>query len=169
MFRAMANESLPLRPPGAAAEAQFLRLCVQCGQCAHVCPHGSVSMTAGTGRARNTPVIVPRKTPCYLCMKCSPQCPSGALDNTVLKSDQVRMGRAAILQNRCHNHTTGVMCWTCYDRCPLRGKAMVLRDGLIPEITDECVGCGVCEYVCPMQAILTVPATVRTKWGKSAK
>lgn len=66
------------------------------------------------------------------------------------------MGRAVILEDRCHNYTGGIMCWTCYDRCPLRGAAVILKDGIIPAITDECVGCGVCEYVCPVQAVVTV-------------
>lgn len=67
------------------------------------------------------------------------------------------MGRAEILESRCHNYIGGVMCSTCYDRCPLRGTAVVLKDGLIPEITAACVGCGVCEYVCPVQAVRTLP------------
>lgn len=66
------------------------------------------------------------------------------------------MGRAVILEDRCHNYTGGIMCWTCYDRCPLRGTAVMLKDGIIPAITDVCVGCGVCEYVCPVQAVVTV-------------
>lgn len=166
----MANDqSLPLRPPGALDESQFLRLCVQCGQCAHICPYGAVTMAAGTGNSRNTPMVIPRSKPCYLCMKCPPQCPTGALDNWLRQPEQTRMGKAVILRNRCHNYTGGVMCWTCYDRCPLRGKAVVLKDGVIPEITDDCVGCGVCEYVCPVQAVMTVSTGERAKWSKSAK
>lgn len=89
-------------------------------------------------------------------MKCPPQCPTGALDAAVTQPAQVRMGRAVILEDRCHNYTGGIMCWTCYDRCPLRGTAVMLKDGIIPAITDACVGCGVCEYVCPVQAVVTV-------------
>jgi Pyruvate/2-oxoacid:ferredoxin oxidoreductase delta subunit len=73
------------------------------------------------------------------------------------------MGQAYILKNRCHNFATGVMCMTCYDRCPLRGSAVVLSGGLVPAMTTACVGCGICEYVCPVQAVEIVPASSRLK------
>ena len=146
-----------LRPPGAAAEADFLSRCVQCGQCAHVCPWRAVRMEGGMGVRRNTPVIRPHEAPCWLCMKCPPVCPSGALENSLIDMEKANMGRAVMLKARCHNFTGGVMCWTCYDRCPLRGKAIILQDGVLPTLTEQCVGCGVCEYVCPVKALVTIP------------
>lgn len=113
-------------------------------------------MEGGWAR-RGTPVIRPREIPCWLCMKCPPICPSGALDNKVTEMDRAGMGRAVILKDRCHNFTGDTLCWTCHDRCPLRGTAIVLENGLIPAITDACVGCGVCEYVCPVRAVITIP------------
>lgn len=92
-------------------------------------------------------------------MKCPPVCPTGALDPKLTDMARTRMGRAYILKNRCHNYTDGVMCMTCYDRCPLRGSAVILFDGLTPGITQACVGCGVCEYVCPVEAVAIVPAS----------
>ena len=146
-----------LRPPGAIDEANFIRRCVQCGQCAYVCSWQAVRMEGGLGARRNTPIIRPHEMPCWLCMKCPPICPSGALVNSVTAMEQAKMGRAVLLKDRCHNHAGGVMCWTCYDRCPLRGSAMILQDGVLPVITERCVGCGVCEYVCPVQAVVTIP------------
>ena len=55
------------------------------------------------------------------------------------------------------------MCMTCYDRCPLRGTAVVLSGGLVPTMTTACVGCGICEYVCPVQAVEIVPVSSRLK------
>ncbi|MFI3270658.1 MAG: 4Fe-4S dicluster domain-containing protein [Pseudomonadota bacterium] len=190
-----------LRPPCAAPEKEFLARCIHCGQCAQVCPHGSIVMRSGfehlVDYARHTPEIFPESKPCYLCMKCPPVCPSGALTTDIMdlaqraamaeimqdeegrassksnedkaKADRVlmakataaaniaamseaNMGQAYILQDRCHNHTGGIMCWTCYDRCPLRGKAIVLAGGFTPAVTEACVGCGICEYVCPVMA-----------------
>lgn len=149
-----------LRPPGALAEKDFLARCVHCGQCAQVCPYGSVRIRTGWGWARHTPEIVPQRVPCYLCMKCPPVCPSGALQSHVVEIHNAGMGHAVILRDKCHNFTSGVMCWTCYDRCPLRGTAIVLHDGFIPTVTTDCVGCGICEYVCPVgpdKAIVTLP------------
>ncbi len=147
----------PLRPPGAVAEKEFLRRCVRCGKCVHACPWQAVHLAGGWGKTRNTPVIVPRHTPCWLCMKCPPACPTGALDASVTSMEKANMGRAVMMKEQCLNYKGGTMCWTCYDRCPLRGKAIILEDGVIPAITDACVGCGVCEYVCPEKAITTVP------------
>lgn len=147
-----------LRPPGARPEKEFLARCIHCGQCAEVCPHDSVRMRGGWGLARHTPEVLPRRTPCYLCMKCPPVCPSGALRPEVLEMRDAGMGHAVILRDVCHNFTGGIMCWTCYDRCPLRGSAIVLEGGLTPAVTEACVGCGICEYVCPIQAVVTLPA-----------
>jgi formate hydrogenlyase subunit 6/NADH:ubiquinone oxidoreductase subunit I len=154
----MSGGFFPLRPPGAGGEKGFLRRCVRCGQCAHICPWQCIRMEGGFGERHNTPVIRPREIPCRLCMKCPPLCPSGALDNSVRSMERAGMGRARILKNRCYNFTSDTMCWTCHDHCPLRGTAMVLENGIAPAVTEDCVGCGVCEYVCPIRAILTIPA-----------
>lgn len=149
----------PLRPPGALAEANFLRLCVHCGKCLEVCPHDSLFLDQGFGRGRHAPRLDPQQTPCYLCMKCPPACPTGALDPRIASMEQARMGRAYILMDRCHNYVDNTMCMTCYDRCPLRGRAIVLTNGLMPAITEDCAGCGVCAYVCPLDAVEIVPAS----------
>lgn len=146
----------PLRPPGAGKESRFLSLCVRCGKCLQICPHGSIKFTSGFAATRLTPVIVPDEKPCELCMKCSDVCPTGALEGG-LEKEKAAMGRAYILATECHNYTNGPMCWTCYDRCPLRGQAMQLADGITPAVGKACVGCGVCAYVCPKDAIVIVP------------
>lgn len=149
----------PLRPPGAAAEKDFTRLCVRCGQCVEVCPHQCLELMGGFGRERRTPRVTPRRAPCQLCMKCPPVCPSGALDPSITDMHRAGMGRAYILRDRCHNYTDGTICMTCYDRCPLRGTAVVLSGGITPAVTTACVGCGVCEYVCPVKAVEVLPAS----------
>lgn len=148
----------PLRPPGALPEAAFLRLCARCGKCVHACPYGTLRLAGGFGKNRQTPFFEPERAPCQLCMKCLAVCPSGALAPATRMED-ARMGRAYILKSACHNHTNGPMCWTCYDKCPLRGKAMILAGGITPAVEAACTGCGVCAYVCPQQAIAIVPAS----------
>lgn len=70
-------------------------------------------------------------------------------------------GRPIFLKTAAIIHKTGTMCMTCYDRCPLRGTAVVLSGGLVPAMTTACVGCGICDYVCPVQAVEIVPASSR--------
>ena len=70
------------------------------------------------------------------------------------------MGRTFLDRKKCvdYQEEKAVMCWTCYERYTLKGTAIVLGGGgYIPEVRDECVGCGVCEYVCPIHAISVVP------------
>lgn len=149
----------PLRPPGAVNEDAFLRLCIHCGKCVEICPHDSLELVRGFGRARRTPKVEPQKVPCYLCMECPPVCPTGALNAESVNMEDANMGRAHILVNLCHNYVDATMCMTCYDRCPLRGKAIVLVNGLVPAITEDCVGCGVCAYVCPQKAVEIIPSS----------
>lgn len=147
-----------LRPPGARNERDFLARCIHCGRCAEVCPYGSIRMAGGFGVMRNTPHIRPRAIPCWLCMKCPPVCPSGAL-RPVQAMQEADMGMAVLLKSKCHNWVGEVLCRTCYDKCPLRGTAIILEGGDIPAVADSCVGCGVCEHVCPVDAIIVRPGT----------
>lgn len=153
----------PLRPPGALAESRFRRACIRCGKCVEVCPHNAARLAGGFGPDRLLPIIEPAVAPCQLCMKCPPVCPTSALARECVRMEDVKMGRAYILTSRCLNYTGGAMCWTCYDRCPLRGKSIVLKDGFTPAITDACVGCGVCEHVCPSHAVTVIAEAANYK------
>lgn len=152
--------TLPIRPPGALAEDKFRQLCIRCGKCIEICPHNSIRLSGGWGRSRLLPVVEPAHGPCQLCMKCPAVCPVGALDNKCVRMEDAHMGRAEIIISRCLNYTGATMCWTCFDRCPLRGKAMILKDGLIPAVTEACVGCGVCEHVCPHNAVQVIASSM---------
>lgn len=145
----------PLRPPGALEESRFRRACVRCGKCVEICPHDSIRLGSGFFGDRLLPLVDPESAPCQLCMKCAEVCPTGALGRNA-DMTAVKMGSAYLIKSRCLNYTGGAMCWTCYDRCPLRGKAIVLKDGITPAVTDACVGCGTCAHVCPQKAIEVV-------------
>jgi ferredoxin-type protein NapG len=88
-------------------------------------------------------------------MRCPPVCPTGAL-TPITSREQAGMGLAVIDKKRCLTFEGSVFCKTCHEKCPLRGAAMIMDMGLYPTVTDKCVGCGVCENVCPVQAIVTL-------------
>jgi len=100
-----------------------------------------------------TPVIEARTVPCYLCMKCPPVCPTGALKNSVADKKTVRMGTAVIDPRRCLPYQ-GIICHACFEQCPLFREAITLKDDLYPVVHEEiCVGCGICENVCPAEEV----------------
>lgn len=148
------NLRLPLRPPGAVREAEFVKRCIKCNKCAQVCPYGSITMAhLEWGEKYGTPFIVPREVPCYVCMKCPLVCPTGALDNTVTEKEQVRMGIAVIDTGKCLPYR-GIICRACFERCPIYREAITMKDEFYPEVHPEkCIGCGICEQVCPTEEV----------------
>jgi len=184
-----------LRPPGALPEKDFLALCIKCGQCLQVCPYHSIKLADidkvhGVG----TPYIDANVRGCYACeaVPCVLACPSGALEHTCEKAEDIHMGIAVLefpdtciamsntpipegynkkmhqFINNVNNVTEyeekvlekfdefeGKECTLCADMCPIpnpMSAISMVRDangGRRPEIYDGCIGCGVCQEVCP--------------------
>ena len=151
--------ALFLRPPGVRSEKDLKARCIACGLCAAICNYACIVLTPdGLFSDVGTPKIFQRKLPCFLCMKCGEVCPSEALRKVSM--EEAGMGAARLDKAKCvdYQKNAGIMCWTCYERCPLKGKAIILKNGYLPEVTDQCAGCGVCEYVCPASVIAVTPA-----------
>ena len=146
----LASAHPPLRPPGAVLpEGEFEKKCIRCRRCEEVCPYDSIKMAHGEwGLKMGTPIIIAREVPCYLCMKCPEVCPSGALEPATRK-EETKMGKAVINQETCLPYS-GIICRACYERCPIYREAITLKDEIYPIVhEDKCVGCGICEIVCP--------------------
>jgi polyferredoxin len=153
-----------IRPPGAREEGEFLARCVRCGECIRVCLTqglAPVHFEAGlTGLW--TPRLVPRVGYCeYLCTLCTQVCPSDALEP--LSEEQKKkevIGLALIDRTACLPWAKEEDCNVCEEMCPTAPKAIELwgRGRLKPHVLPElCVGCGICEYACPVEG----PAAIR--------
>lgn len=157
-----------LRPPGALDELAFLTECTRCDRCIEACPHEALVRTSAVGGlGMGTPQVVPRNLPCFLCeeLPCVKACPAGALrwprreEGGLDGPRAVRMGLAVVDERRCltwpRAEYPAMGCRTCVDRCPFPGEALALSQeepGRIPHpVVDAsaCVGCGLCEFVCP--------------------
>lgn len=153
-----------LRPPGAVREDMFMELCIRCARCIEVCPYDSIHRADLYEKLQiGTPYIFAEHRACYLCMKCPPVCPTGALNPKLEEPEKVRMGIAVINQDTCLNFlyyeeemkgvSTGYaqLCNTCYNVCPFTDDAILLDKFILPVITEKCTGCGICVEKCPTQ------------------
>jgi polyferredoxin/NAD-dependent dihydropyrimidine dehydrogenase PreA subunit len=147
-----------IRPPGAQEESEFLARCVRCGECIRVCLTqglAPVHFEAGlTGLW--TPRLIPRKGYCeYLCTLCTQVCPTDAIRPLTESEKKIEfIGLAVVDRTRCLPWVGDEDCNVCEEMCPTSPKAIELRGRgrLKPHvIADECVGCGICEYACPVE------------------
>lgn len=149
-----------LRPPGALPEDRFGATCTRCTACQEACPYQSIRRLGPEwGADSGTPAIIPAESPCYLCadMPCITSCEPGAL-LWVTPSDAT-MGKAVLDRSACYV-SQNQPCDYCVARCPLSESAIGLGADGVPVISDpNCTGCGVCDYLCPADAISIVPNT----------
>ncbi len=165
--RAKARHPLLVRPPGVSDDDAFLARCLRCSQCLKVCPTSGLQpalMEAGL-EGIWTPRLVPRLGYCdYGCNACGQVCPSTAIPALDLESKrQAVIGVAVIDRDRCLPWAHGVPCIVCEEMCPLPDKAVRLEELMVPDDEgrpalvqrpyvrqDQCIGCGICEFRCPV-------------------
>lgn len=183
-----------LRPPGSLDEPEFLGRCIRCGECMKVCPNNSLHPTLDQAGLEGlwTPTLVPRIGYCEpSCVLCSDVCPAGAIWQITSKekgwvagagasgaADQrIRIGTAFYDRGRCLPWAEAVECIVCEEWCPVSPKAIYVEEADVIDSAGDvkrlkqprvdpsrCVGCGACEYACPLQER---PAVYVTSIGES--
>jgi polyferredoxin len=155
-----------IRPPGSIL-VDFSALCARCGACVRVCPTQGLQPSLFEGGVQNllTPQLVPRLGYCnFGCNACSQVCPTGAIPELELVVKQhTPIGLARVDRDRCLPWTYNTPCIVCEESCPIEDKAIKLDEVEAlndqgetvvlqrPQVVRElCIGCGICEYQCPM-------------------
>jgi len=155
-----------VRPPG-ARENDFLNKCIRCAECVKVCPTGVLqpSLFEAGWEGFWSPILRTRLGYCdYSCNACGQICPTGAIPPLTLEQKrQTVIGTAYIDQNRCIPWASYRPCVVCEEMCPVPDKAIRLDavEVVSPEgkrvrvqrprvVPDLCIGCGICEYKCPL-------------------
>ncbi len=115
-----------------------------------------------------TPNLIMSQGYCeYTCILCSTVCPTGAIRDLSGKEKietPVRIGSAYIDRGRCLPWSGNGHCIVCEEHCPTSPKAVRLIQGTslspagknvnvkMPYVDlKSCVGCGICEYKCPVK------------------
>lgn len=181
-----------LRPPGSLAEPDFLSRCIRCGECMKVCPNNALHPTLGEAGIEGlwTPTLVPRIGYCEpSCTLCSEVCPTGAIWQTTpgekgwvvgvgqSNNKPVRLGTAFYDVGHCLPWAMATDCIVCEEWCPVSPKAIFTVEAQVVDSAGKvktlkqphvdpsrCVGCGACEYACPIQ---DHPAVYVTSIGES--
>jgi MauM/NapG family ferredoxin protein len=155
-----------VRPPG-ARENDLLSKCIRCGECMRACPTSGLQpalFEAGLAGVWS-PVLLPRSGYCdYSCNACGQVCPVQAIPPLTLDEKRTRViGAAYINTQRCIAWADHRDCIVCEEMCPLPDKAIKLEEAQVqnadgetvtvklPHVNRErCIGCGICEYKCPL-------------------
>ena len=169
-------EPLLIRPPGSRPEQDFLSRCVRCGECMKVCLTGGLQPTGLEAGLEGiwTPVLVPRIGYCeYSCTLCGQVCPTSAIEElSVEDKRQVTIGTAFVDPSRCLPLAFGTDCIVCEEHCPTSPKAIQRVEVEVPTVDGGkrwvgrpmvdptlCIGCGICEKVCPVRDIPAIRVT----------
>lgn len=155
-----------IRPPGARL-VDFEGLCIRCNECVRVCPTQGLQASFFEGGWQNmlTPRLAPRIGPCnYSCNACGQVCPTGAIPRLSLEEKRhTPIGLARVDRTRCLPWAYNIDCLVCEEACPIASKAIKVEEVEVingrgeavtmkrPYVIKElCIGCGMCEYQCPM-------------------
>ena len=189
---AAAKDPRLIRPPGSLDEKSFLERCIRCGECMKVCPNNALQpalLEAGL-EGLWTPVLAPRIGYCEAsCVLCGQVCPTGAIweitqaekawlpASAGKDSKPLRLGKAFYDRGHCLPWAMATECIVCEEWCPTSPKAIYLRPAEVTDAAgnpkqvrqpyvdpDRCVGCGACEFACPIK---DHPAVYITSIGES--
>ncbi|MCE5253750.1 MAG: 4Fe-4S binding protein [Actinomycetia bacterium] len=178
-----------IRPPGARGELDFMAICARCAECMKVCPTNVIQPAVFDAGLEGffTPQMDYRRAYCdWNCNECGKVCPTQAIRELTLQEKRLKViGRAYIDHDTCIPWAEGRECLVCEEMCPTPQKAIVFTAGgsgqrnagshgagqssgqdgspKLPHVIPErCIGCGICQYVCPVanEAAIRVRSTV---------
>jgi ferredoxin len=153
----------PIAPPGAMSIGHLSAHCTSCHLCISKCPSRVLKpafMEYGLGGMMQPTVYYEKGFCNYNCTVCGDVCPNGAIHSLTTEQKQMtQIGRVVFDETLCIVITDGTSCGACSEHCPTQAVTMIPRgDGLTsPRVdTSICIGCGGCEYICPVRPLRAI-------------
>lgn len=152
-----------LEPAGAVSLKHFSNHCTACQLCVAECPNGVLRPSKELSTLMQPEMSFERGYCRPECVRCSEVCPTGAIKKIdVAEKSAIHIGMAVVVTKNCLPVAKGVKCGNCAEHCPAEAILMVpLHADDDPDLpmtlkrpvvnTERCIGCGACEYLCPVR------------------
>ena len=156
----------PVTPPGSVNVKRFNEHCTACHLCVSKCPSNVLKpalLEYGLAGILQPTMNFEHGFCNYHCTLCTEICPANALEKiTEEEKKTLQVGHVHYIKENCVVVTDGTDCGACSEHCPTQAVSMQpYKNGLrIPVIDqDLCVGCGACEYICPVRPYRAIYVT----------
>jgi len=161
--KAVPERDVPLTPPGSKSVKDFYRRCTACQLCVSECPNGVLRPSADLEHLMQPEMGFEKGFCRPECTRCSQLCPAGAIKPIGREEKTAyHVGTARVNLDACLS-LKGVHCGNCATKCPTGAITMVETErGLTPVVAEQiCIGCGACEYLCPVRPVSAITVNGR--------
>ena len=154
----------PIVPPGAQSLKNMQTRCTGCQLCVSECPNHVLRPSTDLLHIMQPVMDFDRGYCRPECTRCSDVCPAGAIKplDEVEKSS-IQIGHAVVSPDHCISALGEAECGNCARHCPAQAIEMIPSDPdddlspSVPAVNEEaCIGCGACEYLCPVRPISAI-------------
>ena len=156
----------PVTPPGSQSVRHFYQHCTGCQLCVTDCPNNVLRPSGDLDRLMQPEMSFEKGFCRPECTRCSELCPAGAIKKiTREEKTQYHVGTARVNVDLCLVSTGKSHCGKCAQSCPT-GAVTMVREGELrrPVVAEEvCIGCGACEYLCPVRPISAITVNGRSQ------
>lgn len=164
----------PILPPGSVSTENMLRHCTSCHLCISKCPSQVLKpafLEYGLAGIMQPTMHFEKGFCNFDCTICTEVCPNGAIKPLTKEEKHLHQGGHVVFnRDICVVPTEEINCGACSEHCPTQAVTMIpYKNGLtIPHINTEiCIGCGGCEFICPVRPFRAIYIEGHAVQGKA--